>query len=168
MLMVEVIVMRQGRRESAAKRKRNNPYYEEEKYAEPTVCPQCGLVYRDGRWQSSKNSSEQAVGSSTCPACRREADHYPAGLVTLEGAYLEQHKTEILNIIRNQATLAKKRRPLQRIMWVKEQNGAVEIATTSDHLALRIGKAVEHACSGNLTTNEKEDVPITRVDWNRN
>lgn len=34
----------------------DNPYYEGRKYPEPTVCEECGLLYRDGHWQHPRNA----------------------------------------------------------------------------------------------------------------
>ena len=145
-----------------------NPYHEDKKYPEPTQCPRCGLVYRNGRWQREEEPSDVHDGhSSQCPACRREVDGLPAGLLYLSGAYLDQHRDEILNIVANQSLAAAAQRPLQRIMWIKQQSEDTEIATTSSHLAQRIGKAIEDACKGTQTIKHAHDAQLIRVYWER-
>lgn len=85
----------------------------------------------------------------------------------LRGAYLDSHREEILNIARNQATLASKSRPLQRVMWIDTVDEAVEIATTNSHLAVRIGKAIESACSGRMEVKRGDEDQLARVYWER-
>jgi hypothetical protein len=146
----------------------SNPYHEDRKFPEPTVCPRCDLVYRNGRWQDGdRPTGEESVHSSHCPACRREIDRLPAGLLFLSGEYLARHREEIFNIARNQAASAASHRPLQRIMWIEESKGATELATTNSHLALRIGKAIESACKGSLTIKHADDTQLVRVYWER-
>jgi len=159
--------MREGERRGTVGRESKNPYFEGQKYPEPTVCPRCGLVYHAGRWQKVDEAPSHPVQESHCPACRREIDRYPAGLVVLRGAYLKKHHQEILNIARNQAASAAAARPLQRIMWVKEGQGEVEIATTNGHLALRIGKAIKSASKGDLTIKRAAEDQLVRVYWER-
>ena len=161
--------MMQGERRGRIGDGSTNPYHESRKYSEPTICPRCGLVYRGGRWQAidPPSSSEQASHESHCPACRREVDRLPAGLLFLRGTYLSAHRKEILNIARNQATAAAEQRPLQRIMWIDESGDTTEIATTTNHLALRIAKAIEGACKGSLTIKHAPDAHLVRAYWER-
>ena len=94
-----------------------NPYHEERKYSEPTICPRCKLIYKHARWQVGEIEPGQAsANESHCPACRREMDKLPGGLLFLSGPFLGAHRQEILNIAHNQATSAAAQRPLQRIM----------------------------------------------------
>ncbi len=145
-----------------------NPYHEGRKYPEPTVCPRCRLVYRNGRWQPpQEDPPEEKTNESYCPACRRELDLLPGGLLYLSGDYLDQHRTEILNIAQNQASSAASQRPLQRIMWIEEDGSDTEIATTNAHLALRIGKAIESACKGTLDIKHAHGDQLVRVYWKR-
>lgn len=145
-----------------------NPYYEGRKYPEPTVCPRCGLLYKNGRWQTGDlEEDELEVNRSHCPACRREIDRIPGGVIRLSGGYLVEHHDEILNIVRNQAASAAENRPLQRIMWIEEKEDATEIATTNGHLATRIGKAIVGACKGSLTIKRGREDQLTRVYWER-
>jgi hypothetical protein len=145
-----------------------NPYHEGRKYPEPTVCPRCHLVYRNGRWQTAEAGSDSRTAhESHCPACRREIDLLPAGLLYLSGEYLGVHKEEILNIAHNQASSAVEHRPLQRIMWIEEGEDNTEIATTHGHLALRIGKAIESACKGSLDIKHAHEDQLVRVYWKR-
>lgn len=159
--------MREGEKRGTVGRESKNPYFEEQKYPEPTVCPRCGLVYHAGRWQAGEEAPPRPVHNSHCPACRREIDLYPAGLVNLRGGYLKEHRQEILNIVRNQAASAAAARPLQRIMWIEEGKGNVEIATTNGHLATRIGKAIESACKGDLTIKRGGGDQLVRIYWER-
>jgi len=145
-----------------------NPYHEDKKYSEPTECPRCHLIYRNGRWQhAAETDASHEAHSSHCPACRREIDRLPAGLLYLSGHYLDQHREEILSIARNQSQSAAQQRPLQRIMWIEQGADSTEIGTTDSHLALRIGKAIEAACKGNLTTKHAHDTQLIRVYWER-
>ena len=145
-----------------------NPYHEGRKFAEPTVCPRCHLVYRNGRWQTADaDPNGKRSNESHCPACRREMDLLPGGLLYLSGGYLGHHKQEILSIARNQASSAAAQRPLQRIMWIEEEKGNTEIATTNGHLALRIGKAIESACKGSLDIKHAHGDQLVRVYWKR-
>ncbi len=159
--------MSEGEKRGRLGGKSANPYHEEKKYPEPTQCPRCHLVYRGGRWRQAEDPSDQAEHTSHCPACRREIDRLPAGLLYLSGSYLDQHRQEILNIATNQSQSAAAQRPLQRIMWIDEVEGTTEIATTNSHLAMRIGKAIADACKGDLTIKHAHDAQLVRVYWQR-
>jgi hypothetical protein len=146
----------------------SNPYHEERKFPEPTMCPRCHLVYRNGRWQTANGENHiKDPNKSHCPACRREIDLLPGGLIYLSGDYLGRHKEEILNIAQNQASSAAAYRPLQRIMWIEEEKGNTEIATTNGHLAMRIGRAIESACKGSLDIKHAHGDQLVRVYWKR-
>lgn len=144
-----------------------NPYYEGRKYKEPTYCGNCGLVYTEGRWVDACLDEDIQANEELCPACRRERDRVPEGLVYLSGSYLEEHKSEILNISKNQEATAQSTRPLQRIMWVDHESNSVEIATTSEHLARRIGKAIHRAHQGSLDIKSGQDDRLVRLYWER-
>jgi len=160
--------IRAGQRRGTVGHESKNPYYEDQKFPEPTCCTRCGLVYRNGRWQQGEGDPPAAnVQRGQCPACRREVDRYPGGLLHLRGTYLTAHREEILNLARNQASAAAAQRPLQRIMSIEEDNGSLEIATTSSHLALRIGKAIVGACKGELTIKHASEDVLVRVYWER-
>ena len=163
--------MAEGEKRGRIGGKSPNPYHESKKYPEPTECPRCHLIYRNGRWQQAEATNENTVllktDSSHCPACRREIDRLPAGLLYLSGSYLEKHREEILNIANNQSHSAALHRPLQRIMWIEREADKTEIATTDSHLAMRIGKAIEDACKGNLIIKHAHDAQLVRVYWER-
>jgi len=145
-----------------------NPYHEGRKYPEPTVCPRCHLIYRNGSWRAEQEQADdRPTHESHCPACRREIDLLPAGLLYLSGDYLGGHRREILSIARNQASSAAAHRPLQRIMWIEQDGEATEIATSNGHLALRIGKAIESACKGSLDIKHAPEDQLVRVYWKR-
>jgi len=146
----------------------SNPYHEGRKFPEPTTCPRCHLIYRNGRWQEpGEENHAKDAHESHCPACRREIDLLPGGLLYLSGDYLGHHREEILNIAQNQASSAAAQRPLQRIMWIEEEKGNTEIATTNGHLAMRIGKAIESACKGSLDIKHAHGDQLVRVYWKR-
>jgi len=160
--------MAEGEKRGRIGGKSPNPYHEDRKYPEPTECPRCHLIYRNGRWQhGNETNGTHSAHSSHCPACKREIDRLPAGLLYLSGSYLDQHREEILNIASNQSQSAALQRPLQRIMWIEKGTDNTEIATTDSHLAMRIGKAIESACKGDLTIKHAHDAQLVRVYWER-
>ncbi|OIP33066.1 MAG: hypothetical protein AUK27_11505 [Deltaproteobacteria bacterium CG2_30_66_27] len=57
-----------------------------------------------------------------CPACRKIADGFPSGVVTLRGEFLRTHRDEILTIVHNEERRARETNPLERIMAIREED----------------------------------------------
>ena len=143
-----------------------DPYQREQKLHDGTVCPQCGVVYHEGRWRWVPRA-EGAV-EALCAACRRINDKYPAGIVTLKGPVVRQHEEEIINLARNLEQAEKQDHPLNRIIAIdKEEPDTLVITTTDVHLPRRIGTAIHHAFQGDLKLHFDEDNYFIRVDWAR-
>jgi len=136
------------------------------KLPDPTACPSCGAMYRDGRW--SWGAPPADAHRTTCPACRRIEDDYPAGVVVAEGDFAASHRQEIVGLVRNLEEREKREHPLKRIMRVSEPEGPeIEIATTDAHLARGIGEALHHAYQGNLDYHYTDEENLLRVHWRR-
>ena len=84
-----------------------DPYHSQQKLSEPTVCPQCGAVYHNGRWQWASRS--EAGLETLCSACRRINDKFPAGIITFHGSFGPQQSKEIVHLARYQEGSRKER-----------------------------------------------------------
>lgn len=135
------------------------------KLHEPTYCPDCGAVFHAGRWQwlAKPKDAHQA----TCPACHRTRDHFPAGFVTLSGDFIAAHEQEIMHLVRHHETREKAEHPMQRIMDIGIEKGAIQVTTTDIHLARGIGDAVHHAYQGDLKFHYNPEQNLLRVNWRR-
>jgi hypothetical protein len=102
-----------------------------------------------------------------CPACHRIQDKYPAGFLTLEGPFLQEHKEELLHLARNEETKEKGEHPLHRIIHMEEKDESILITTTDIHLPRRIGEALRRAYEGELDFHYIEESNILRVRWKR-
>ena len=141
------------------------PYKNKSKLSEPTLCEQCGAVYHEGRWQWIK--APENAHKETCSACHRINDNYPAGFVTLEGAFFEAHREEIKRLIQNHAEHERAEHPYKRIMNIENQDAAMLITTTDTHLAHGIGEAIHHAYQGELKVDRAPGENLVRVRWSR-
>lgn len=136
------------------------------KLPEPTVCPDCGAVFREGRWQWITPAPANAHRTQ-CQACHRTRDKYPAGVITLSGSYVPQHRDELLGIARNREAQEKQAHPLHRIMSIEEQADSLVINTTDIHLPHKIAEALRDACHGDLRIQYEKEGYFVRVDWQR-
>jgi hypothetical protein len=143
----------------------HDPYKTRLKLTEPTVCPQCGAVYHEGRWHWAERPDQ--AQESLCQACRRSNDRYPAGILTLSGSFLGRHRTEVLGLARHQEEQEKGEHPLHRIMSIEEQGGIIVINTTDIHLPRRIGEALHSAYEGELDFHYDKESYLIRVSWKR-
>lgn len=144
----------------------DDPYQALRKLAESTVCPVCKAVWIQGRWTWAP-SWPMGAPEEICPACRRTRDRYPAGVLTLAGAYALAHADELIHFARRQEAVVKAARPLQRIMAVGKTAEAITITTTDIHLPRRIGDALRHAYKGKLGVHYDEAGYYARVNWSR-
>lgn len=133
------------------------------KLPEPSVCVQCGAVFNDGRWQWSKATA--TAYETTCPACHRIHDQFPAGYITLQGKFFLDHHDEIMNLVHNEEKRERAEHPLKRIMAVEIKGDAVLVTTTDIHLARSIGDALHHAYRGNLEYHYNPEQNLLRVGW---
>lgn len=136
------------------------------KLHEPTICPTCGAVFHQGRWQWMATRPADGV-KHPCPACMRIQHHYPAGFVTLSGPFLAAHREEIVNLVHNEEKHERDEHPLKRIMGTEEKDGSLLVTTTDIHLARSIGEAVHHAYQGELAFHYNREQNLLRVSWVR-
>jgi NMD protein affecting ribosome stability and mRNA decay len=155
----------QARRDRLIQEEVHDTYREREKLPEPTQCPDCGAVYKSGRWTWAADD-ESETHEKTCPACQRISDGYPAGYVTLSGSFLETHEREIVNLVRNEAKKESEEHPLKRIMAVKDTDDGILVTTTDAHLARSIGESLARAYEGELDYQHTDD-ELLRVTWKR-
>jgi len=142
-------------------------------FSEPSICQRCRAIWKKGKWSLDEGLRTEVLKwqqpkSVLCPACRRIMDDYPVGIITLKGAYLQAHKEEILQTIRNEEQNSKQKNPLERIMKVEETKGTITITTTDSKLARRIGKVVNKANGGELKVKFSRRDELVRVHWERN
>lgn len=145
----------------------HDPYYIRERYPDPSVCEKCGVLFRNKAFEWSETAPSSAA-RMVCPACRRIKDGFEGGLVTLEGDFLALHKFDILNAIGNTAKAEKSKRPLERIISLSDHGTRVELRTTYEHIARRIGEAIHKAFKGDLTIHYQTGEKYARVFWKRN
>lgn len=143
----------------------HDTYKSRSKLPEPTMCPECGAVYHEGRWRWASRPAHPH--EQLCPACHRIRDRYPAGSVSVSGPFFEQHREEILHAARNEEAKAKAEHPLERIMEIEHVGAGVLITTTDPHLARGIGEALYHAYDGELSFHYVEESDLLRVSWTR-
>lgn len=135
------------------------------KLPDPTACPSCGAIYRAGRW--AWGSPPADAHRTTCPACRRIEDDYPAGLVTISGEFAAAHAEEIRNLIHNVEEREKQEHALKRVMAIEAQPERLLVKTTDAKLARGIGEALHHAYHGELDYRMGEAENVLRVEWKR-
>jgi hypothetical protein len=150
-----------------------DPYIPRKAASAVGVCPGCHAIRRNKRWHLDEKEyaaltrNRGAASVERCPACRKIEDGFPSGVVLLSGDYLRLHRDEILKLVRNEEKRAMGINPLERIISMKERDGKLEIETTDEKLAQRIGREVRKACRGVLEYKWSEDAKLLRVNWAR-
>jgi NMD protein affecting ribosome stability and mRNA decay len=144
---------------------RHDSYKPRRKQPSPARCPDCGAVYRRGRWRW--EAAPQVAVAARCPACLRVRDRLPAASVTLRGAFFAAHRDEILARVRHCEAAEKQTHPMQRIMAIAAEGRGVRVNTTDTHLARRIGDALRDAYKGELEYRYNKEDNLLRVLWSR-
>ncbi|MEE4253011.1 MAG: hypothetical protein V2I50_03105, partial [Desulfuromusa sp.] len=118
----------------------HDPFASDKALKEPALCKDCQSYLYHKRWLNvpetyQKLKSDLRVHWVTCPACRKIAESYPEGIVTLRGSYLWKHEDEILRLLKNVETESFDRNPQQRIIRQSQIEEQIVIETTEQSLA---------------------------------
>jgi hypothetical protein len=142
--------------------------------AEPAACEECGAVRVGRRWTTHPGDAARAKASSVvprpvlCPACRQAREGEPRGFVTLGGGFLAAHRDEVERLLSNEAARAAEDNPLARILGRRwDRTGALTVSTTTEHLAQRLGHALERSFGGETTYVFSHENKLARVAWRR-
>jgi hypothetical protein len=138
------------------------------------VCERCGAQYDKGRWtlgQSVKARSSDAhwkpAESVVCPACKQIEEGIVGGYLYLSGAFYEKHASEIQNLLANEGQLSTLDNPLSKVIRSNWAADKAVLETTTEHLAQRLGHAVEKAYSGKVKYDFSHENKVARVYWHR-
>ena len=131
----------------------------------PVHCPDCGALFRKGRWRW--GAAPAGALERRCPACLRIAEGSPAGYISMTGTFFNAHRDEVLGRIRHCEQKEKSTHPLERIMAIDATKGGLVVTTTSVHLARRIAHALESAFKGTLSLTYNRQDNLLRVRWSR-
>ncbi|MGB9824594.1 MAG: BCAM0308 family protein [Candidatus Hydrothermia bacterium] len=152
----------------------HDPYMNKDLYSDPTICPTCGLVYHSKTWKKDEEllknlKLHKDVSYKDCPACRKIKDDYPLGILLIQGNILNQKERieEALNLVKHEEEKEQMSNPLARIMKIENYGDRIEIKTTTEGLAIRLGKALNKAYQGELEMIFSEHEKFLRVIWKK-
>jgi hypothetical protein len=132
-------------------------------------CTGCGAFYHRRRWSlEAPEGFDYSVRRppSYCPACRKIKERYPSGELSLRGINTIERQ-EMLRLLRNEASRAREKNPLEVIMGVQEKKGLWTVETTTEKLAQRLGRSIRKARGGKLVYKWGHNNKFLRVEWQK-
>ena len=143
--------------------------------SEPAVCKECGAMYANRRWTAASSTSANSPARhlrppqiTVCPACKQQGTGEPRGFVFLDGDFFNSRGEEIEQLLRNEAKRAAEDNPLAQAMEFKRGDGhKLTVTTTTEHLAQRLGHALEKAFGGSVHYDFSHENKLVRVNWRR-
>ncbi len=149
---------------------RQDPYAMLKAPKGPSICSKCQAIYANKRWhlddeEARRLAASPATHKMVCPACQKIQDDYPEGIVTLKWSDLREHEAEIRGLVGNVEARALSVNPLERVMKIVRRRKDLEVQTTNDRLAQRIGRELVRAYKGRVTYHWAHRDMLARVSW---
>ncbi len=159
-----------------------DPYASNQPETGFAICPECQCVYHRKRWALPQPKEESIIPKSLratkksgkpvmmpelflCPACQKIRDGYAEGFVSIEWENWLTHKAEIMGLIHNEEKRASHVNPLERIMAIHTRSDGVDIETTTERMAQRIGRDLARAFKGTVQYKWSHKDKLARVQW---
>jgi len=132
-------------------------------------CSGCGAFHYRRHWSLTPPggfSTQIHSHPVLCPACRKSAERFPGGELTLRGIERE-NRGELSRLLRNEEMRAREKNPLERIMQLHAANDGWRVETTTEKLAQRLGRSIKKARGGKLTYKWGHNNKFVRVIWEK-
>ncbi len=133
------------------------------------TCIKCGAAYRLKHWHSFDQSllQQQPLGlkSAVCPGCFRVANNIWHGTVVLQGDVIASAPKAVMSLVERVSHECWLDNPTSRLYAVVAQNDRIQMKTTTEWLATRIGKALKKAYKGSLLIKGSSDRRTVDVRW---
>jgi hypothetical protein len=104
---------------------------------------------------------------TTCPACQQVRRGQAYGRVILRGTYVRQNEDAIRRRIQNVAERAAFTQPERKIISTDWSGSTLEVFTTSEKLAHRIGRELQKAFGGRASYAWSDRDGSLLVTWER-
>ena len=132
-------------------------------------CTGCGAFYHRRHWTLTAPAgfiSPVHLHPVYCPACRKIKERSASGELQLLGAS-DAERGDVLRLLRNEEERARQKNPLERIMRMEQTGDGWKVATTTEKLALRLGRSVHRARGGKLAFKWSHNNKFVRVVWEK-
>ena len=146
------------------------------------ICPECKSVYYNKRWALPHPQGDTIMPKSprsmrksgnpvmmpelfVCPACQKIRDGYAEGFVSIRWENWLAHKADIIGLIHNEEKRASHVNPLERIMAVHTRSNGIDVETTTERMAQRIGRDLARAFKGKVQYKWSHKDKVARVQW---
>ena len=126
---------------------------------EPSFCERCGAVFRRRVWRAAPATDTLLARATwvTCPACVQRREGTYVGRVRILCDAFSADEDRIRRRIENIAAAAEAAQPEHRIVSVDREGDAIEVLTTSQKLAHRIGHELKKLLRGTVTYRWSDD-----------
>jgi NMD protein affecting ribosome stability and mRNA decay len=134
------------------------------------VCEHCGAVYARNTWRRGRtldSKTRAGAARTTCPACQQVRRGEAFGKVVLSGSYTRAHEDAIRRRIENVAKRAAFTQPERQIVSIEWDRGGLEVLTTSEKLAHRIGREISKTFGGRAAYRWSDRDGSLLVTWER-
>jgi hypothetical protein len=129
------------------------------------ICPKCGVVLAHGKWQWPTNLLLECERKE-CPACLRTRTKKSAGLLTMSGEFVKNHRTELLMVAYKDIESRKVISPLRRLIQFEQLGERVLIMSFTDNQSpLGVGKAIVKEFNGKLEIHHNRVKDFVRANW---
>jgi hypothetical protein len=142
--------------------------------SEPAYCPGCGAVYVKRHWSHLVAARLQARATGrpmdvrVCPSCRQAHSGAPHGFLHIDGEFFTAHRPELEQLLRNEVERAVAEHPLDQVLGREDlEGGGLVVTTTTEHLAQRLGRALQNAYDGALHFGFSHENKLAHIWWHR-
>lgn len=133
------------------------------------LCSRCGIVYFKKSWHHNFRhfnglEKDKGVAFTICPACKMAANNSYEGHLAVV-AIPQNKKEQFISTIKNSGMHGYRRDPLDRIIRTEIKNNRIDVYTSENQLAVRIGKKLRTVFGGELKIKYSKEDQLVSVEY---